>query len=330
MFSQDKDIMQFLYWEKASRDTIDFKKAYVDLADDLIAGLLLSQIVYWHLPSKETGKTKLRVEKEGQLWIAKSRDEWWEEIRISPKQFDRASKILVQKGLIEKKLYKFDGRPIPHIRLIWENFLPQLESVIYGEKQEEIEEKEEKEPVEPLSDMDFTQRVKSILPKGEKRNYPKGKMDIDQRGISLTESTTENTKKNTGNNIVNKEQLKNICNNYYSELSLGRWSKKEWLTLTDRFTQEIIDHNKLDSIHDIDSYIKTSLENIAYKHDLKYGKLDSKIHTNKNSKRDTSIYYNWLVEDDEDDEEKEEAYQDPRTSYESDSSRYDFSKRKIF
>ena len=60
---------------------------------------------------------------------------------------------------------------------------------------------------------------------------------------------------------------------------------------------------------------------------MKYGKLDLEIHTNKNSKRDTSIYYNWLVEDDE---EKEEAYQDRRTSYDSDSSKYDFSKRRIF
>lgn len=299
MFIENQEVMRFIYWEQSSRDTIDFKKSYVDLAGDLIAGLLLSQIVYWHLPSKETGKTKLRVKKDGHLWLAKGRNEWWNEIRITEKQFDRASKILVQKGLIEKKLYKFDGRPIPHIRLIWENFLPQLESVIYGEKQEEIEEKEEKEPVEPLSDMDFTQRVKSILPKGENPLYPKGKVDFDQKGKSLTKNTTENTTKidtKTNNvSIVNKEELKNICNKYYAELSIGRWTKEQWHILIDRFLDELVKDKRLDSIKDINAYIKNSLENIAYKHDKKYGKLNIEdIFDVPENNRDTSVYYNWL------------------------------------
>jgi len=62
----------FLLWETASRDTVDFKTIYVDMADDLVAGLLLSQIVYWYLPSKE-GRSKLRVFKDGYYWIAKTR-----------------------------------------------------------------------------------------------------------------------------------------------------------------------------------------------------------------------------------------------------------------
>ena len=41
-----KSFNDFLAWEKASRDSIDFKKIYVDVAGDLIAGLLLSQIIY--------------------------------------------------------------------------------------------------------------------------------------------------------------------------------------------------------------------------------------------------------------------------------------------
>jgi hypothetical protein len=306
----NSEIMRFIYWEQSSRDTIDFKKSYVDLADDLVAGLLLSQIVYWHLPSKETGKTKLRVKKDGHLWIAKGREDWWEEIRITGKQFDRASNILAKKGLIEKKRFKFNSNPTVHVRLIWENFLPRLEDIILNANEEEsegkFEEDTEETGVEPLGDMVFPQRVKSNFPKGKKRNSPKGKMEIDQRGKSLTESTAEiKTENNTEINpkkdvsIVNKDELKNICNNYFSELSVGRWSKKEWFTLIDKFVQELIDSKKLDSIHDIESYIKVSLENIAYKHDLKYGKLDTyNIAKQEESNRDTSIYYNWLLEDD--------------------------------
>ena len=54
------EIRNFMVGISKFQDTIDFKKCYVDLCDDLIGGLLLSQIVYWHLPSKESGKTKLR------------------------------------------------------------------------------------------------------------------------------------------------------------------------------------------------------------------------------------------------------------------------------
>lgn len=195
------EVMKFLYWEKSSRDTIDFKKSYVDMSEDLIAGLLLSQIVYWHLPSNETGKTKLRVRKEGHLWIAKGRDDWWSEIRITGRQFDRASGLLVKKGLVEKKRFKFNGSPMIHIRLIWENFLPRLDYIIYG--------KEQKTSKEPTDDMVFNERGKSILTKGENPFYTKEEMEFNERGRTLTESTAENTSKNTSKNLSINDSEKN-------------------------------------------------------------------------------------------------------------------------
>ena len=160
---------EFIFWESTSRDTIDFKKVYVDISGDLIAGLLLSQIVYWHLPSKDTGKSKLQIEHEDHMWIAKGRDDWYEEIRITGKQFDRAVKILVARGLVEKKIFKFMGDPMVHVRIIFENFLPIMEAQMDDE---------------PLGDMVIPQRVKRELPKGKKGNIPKVKKEIDQRSIS--------------------------------------------------------------------------------------------------------------------------------------------------
>lgn len=90
----------FLEWEKASQDTVDFKKIYVDIVDDIIVGLLLSQIIYWHLPGKN-GKSKLRVKRNARLYISKTRYEWWDEIRISPSQVDRGLKILKSLGIVE-------------------------------------------------------------------------------------------------------------------------------------------------------------------------------------------------------------------------------------
>jgi hypothetical protein len=117
------NMTEFLLWEKASRDTIDFKKIYADMADcDILAGLALSEIVYWHLPNKE-GASKLRVEHEGKMWIAVRRYEWWDRTRLTPDQADRALKILVREGLVEKKIYKFNGDPTVHVRIIEDRFL---------------------------------------------------------------------------------------------------------------------------------------------------------------------------------------------------------------
>lgn len=161
------NINDFLKWEQASRDTIDVKRIYVDIAGDLVAGILLSQIVYWHLPNQQ-GQPKLRVKKKGDLWLAKGRDDWWAECRVSPKQFDRAIKILEDKELVEKRLFRFNGSPTVHLKLLSDNLLKQLESEL----------KDQHEP-------DFTQRGKWNLTKGENGTSPKGK--------NITESTTKST-----------------------------------------------------------------------------------------------------------------------------------------
>lgn len=167
-----KLVAQFLQWEQASRDTIDFKKSYVDMAGDLIAGLVLSQIVYWHLPG-QNGITRLRVSRDNELWIAKARKDWYEEVRVSPKQLDRALAILEKRELIVTKVYHFGGFPTKHIRLVWVNFLDRFKVSIL-----------------PKGEISKTAK----LPKGKKPNSPKVNLDIDQKGIYYnTESTTKNT-----------------------------------------------------------------------------------------------------------------------------------------
>lgn len=113
---ENQEFVDFLTWEKTSRDTIDFKKIYVDITGDLIAGLLLSQIIYWHLPNKE-GKSKLRVFKKGKPCIAKSRFDWWEETRLNPTQVDKGLRVFREKGIARTEIYKFNGAPTTHIFL---------------------------------------------------------------------------------------------------------------------------------------------------------------------------------------------------------------------
>lgn len=154
------NVEEFYEWERASRDVIDVKRCYVDIAGDLASGILLSQIIYWFLPDRE-GKLKLRIEREGEFWLAKNRTEWWEECRITKKQFDRAITVLRDKGLVTTKRFRFRGSPTVHIRL-------NVSVVVEG--------------------------VNSILTKGEKPIRPNGNMEFDERVNSLhTKNTTETT-----------------------------------------------------------------------------------------------------------------------------------------
>lgn len=179
---------QFLLWERASRDTLEVKRAYIDMAGDLVAGVVLSQIVYWHLPSRE-GKARLRVKREGHLWLAKGRGEWWDECRISPKQADRALEVLEQKGLIEVRLFRFGAAPTKHLRIRQEEFLRAWKDAVARETA----------TGEPGPGgggggvFDFDQRSKSISTKGQNPFTPKVEMDFPQRVKTLTETTTETT-----------------------------------------------------------------------------------------------------------------------------------------
>lgn len=199
------DLKEFLLWEQATRDCIDVKKIYVDMADDLVAGILLSQIVYWNLPNKE-GKTKLRVQKDGVLWLAKSREDWWNECRIKPRQFDTAFKKLEDQNLVEKKIFRFDGNPTLHIRILWENFLPhlqqqlaQLEAATAVEIAQSDEKENDTKIVETLDITGFYEMVKTGLQaksiettgfnESVKTESQIGKNDVSKSVKTLTENT---------------------------------------------------------------------------------------------------------------------------------------------
>jgi hypothetical protein len=177
---------QFLLWERASRDTLEVKRIYVDMAGDLVAGLVLSQIVYWHLPNRE-GKARLRVQKHGQLWLAKGRAEWWHECRISPKQADRALNLLQSRGLIEVKLFKFGAAPTKHVRILREGFLNAWKARLAQETGLSDSE------MQSHATSEFAAAGKSISTKGQNQIRPMGEMDFSQKDRSLTETTTEIT-----------------------------------------------------------------------------------------------------------------------------------------
>jgi hypothetical protein len=200
------DFESFLRWEAQSRDTIDFKKAYVDIAGDVVAGLMLSQIIYWYLPS-HGGDEKLRVERDGKKWLVKTRDDWWAECRLSPREADRARKNLEGLGILEVKVYKFNGSPTQHLRILKDRFLELWQKVVDGgtsrakrkssrgggegqggadmPEADQSRHKSLKSPISPNGEMDFTERGDGF--------YRNREMDLTNRGEPRTEITTKST-----------------------------------------------------------------------------------------------------------------------------------------
>lgn len=184
----------FLQWERASRDTIDFKKIYVDMVGgDVLAGLVLSEIVYWYLPTR-SGGSKLRVERSGKFWIAVHRYEWWDRTRLSPDQSDRVLKILIDCGLIEKDVFRFGGDPTIHIRLIEERFLELWKCFASNPPENPYLPAPKPEvPISPNGENRSRQTARTIS--GERREpiSPNGENHFAEKGKTLTETTTKTT-----------------------------------------------------------------------------------------------------------------------------------------
>ncbi len=164
--------------------------AYIDIAGDLVSGTLLSQIMYWFAPD-ENGKTKVRIYRDGNFWIAKKREDWMHEIRISKKQYDTAIKKLVANSLVETKVFKFDSLPTTHIRPVYENIYAEIKRWKQG-----IAEKLEQACLE------VPQKDKMNLPIEKYGNYQNGNNGFPNMGISITEITN----KDYLTKITNKEQ----------------------------------------------------------------------------------------------------------------------------
>lgn len=103
--------------------------AYVKVTGDLVAGILLSQIVFWFKPHPD-GSSKLRVFREGRYWLAKRREDWYQEIGISPKQFDRACDLLESMGIIHRKVFRFGRGTANHLNLDVKVLSKQLKSLL--------------------------------------------------------------------------------------------------------------------------------------------------------------------------------------------------------
>jgi hypothetical protein len=88
----------------------------------------------------------------------------------------------------------------------------------------------------------------------------------------------------------NREFLVDAANEFYTQFSLGRWSKKQWYILIDKLIDEIISNST--KIKNPQGYMYACLKAIAYKHDLKYGKAEI-----ENKSDLTTLFLNFLEDE---------------------------------
>jgi hypothetical protein len=116
---------QFLEWEASAPGT-DYKVAYSIVAGSVESGVLLSQILYWAMPSR-TGRRKITIFRDNRYWIAKNKAGWMKEVGLSRKKFDAAIRLLLARELVEVATYHFKKVRCLHISLNYSKFLDLLE-----------------------------------------------------------------------------------------------------------------------------------------------------------------------------------------------------------
>lgn len=117
--------------QKASEDRIGCQKIYIDMTGDIEAAFVLDELVFYSLP-RNGQKSALRIWKDGYLWMAVQRAEWWERKRLTARQADTAIEKLQKQNLIVKSVHKFNGQTTVHLRLNTPEFFK-----LYGEKLEQ-------------------------------------------------------------------------------------------------------------------------------------------------------------------------------------------------
>src|SRR5687768_4704317 len=109
---------------QATHRTIAFRPALVDITGDVVSGLVLSQLLYW--------TPRATVEREGHRWIVKAASDWWAEVRVTVKQARRAIDVLAEAGLVERNIWKWNGAPTTHMRIVPEALEAALVKLVAG------------------------------------------------------------------------------------------------------------------------------------------------------------------------------------------------------
>lgn len=135
-----KEQLEYLIQEEIRsryNDIISVSGLFVQMAgNDLIGGILLSQIHYWYRASKKTGESKVSILKldretgEYHTWIAKTIEEWADQCFMSPYQVRSRLRKLENAGIIRTQVNRFNKLTYTHTRIVWEAFFDKKHEIL--------------------------------------------------------------------------------------------------------------------------------------------------------------------------------------------------------
>ena len=168
--------LSFQKWHAETNDSLDFKKTYVDMVDDLVAGLMLSQIVSWYLPNQDGPP---RVEKNGMILYVKEHQQWYASCRITKSRARRALTILKKKEVVITEVHLFEQKATTYIRINWEGFMrafnsatkPSGQKPLLGSTEKSIPGNTEKSIPESAQNS-IPENVQKPLPESAQRELP--------------------------------------------------------------------------------------------------------------------------------------------------------------
>lgn len=226
-----------------------------------------------------------------------------EETALTYKQQLKAAKELEGAGYIETKVMGVPSKKYFHIT---DKIVHELLENLSSSKREDLNVPTNQE-----------QEVQNVFPRYDKREnleLPKGNTKPVQKGSTIKKKKKkEQDKKNKDNIIVNnsadapvnnptlnlnkmslfKQKTLEAVHKYQSEFSVGRWDKKTYLDIVNKFMYEAIERGVHLEVKCVDSYVYGFLKKTAHHHDMKYGKKKFE------GKSERIPLYNWLEDNNE-------------------------------
>ncbi|AVP46910.1 hypothetical protein [Bacillus cereus] len=224
-----------------------------------------------------------------------------EETALSYKQQLKAIKELEQAGYIKTKVM---GVPSKKYFCITDKIVQDLLSEVNpsSDQREDLDVSISPEISQREEDFRYSKRETLALPKGNSNPFQKGssikkKNKKEQYKNKKEYVVNNNADAPVNNSIPNmnkvaffKQQTLEAVHKYQPEFSTGRWDKKTYLDIVNKFMYEAIEREIHLEVNCVDSYVYGFLKKTAHHHDVKYGKKDLEV------KSDKVLMYNWLEE----------------------------------
>lgn len=275
----------------------------VGLTAATIYGELVSTFLYW----KDRGQL---TEKDGKEWFFCTIEDLEDKTTVKRDAQNKAIKTLEKEGLIITKRF---GLPAKRYFYITDKYVQILLDNYFTEKPQtdDSNDSEGGNSQEARSNQ-ITEKPQTNNRENRKQYYEK----TDTNNKELNNKKFNNKQSLTIVNLqeTDPDRFRNLSlsagNDFYNEFANGRWTKKQWNTLIEKFVEETIVSGRHENIPEdkIRGYVYKSIESMAKSHDRKIGntianeKLAAFEEVLGSIDADDCIpaaddrYYNWLEE----------------------------------